>query len=207
MSKISTANSSKPIPYMPVSRNSLWHSKVQGEEVHKIQPSPANTPGTAGCICLHTAARMDGTAWATRPRSFSSRVCPNMNGSAAFCFLFLFGGGCHGKDWFFSQNKPRKIKPDNWLKIWDYLTITCLLAFDLGNIGFRWKISFVFWIFRWGLGTKPGAIFSLLIFHREPPRRGFTALLGKITLYLLIFLLLIFSELILREKNQSCEGC
>ena len=30
------------------------------------------------------------------------------------------------------------------LKIRDYLTITCLLPFVFGNIGFHWKISFVF---------------------------------------------------------------
>ena len=51
--------------------------------------------------------------------------------------------------------------------------------------------------------------FSLLIFHRAPPSRRSTALLAlpwKITLYLLIFSLLNFSELILREKNQSGEG-
>jgi hypothetical protein len=53
--------------------------------------------------------------------------------------------------------------------------------------------------------------FSLLIFHRAPPSRRSTALLAlpwKITLYLLIFSLLNFSELIssLREKNPSGEG-
>ena len=90
---------------------------------------------------------------------------------------YLFTSICFWEHWFLLENKLR------------------FLNFPVGAGGV--------------VVQKKPPKFSLLIFHRAPPSRGSTALLGlpwKITLYLLIFLLLIFSELILREKNQSGEG-
>ena len=60
-----------------------------------------------------------------------------------------------------------------------------------------------------GLVQNWGLFFRFLFFHRAPPSRRITALLalpGKLRLYLLIFSLLNFSELILRETSQSGEG-
>ena len=81
-------------------------------------------------------------------------------------------------DQFFSQNKPRKIKSQNKRLLVDYLfTSTCFWGhwFPLEN-----KLHFL--NFPVGAGgvvvQKKPPNFSLLIFHREPPRRGFTALLG-----------------------------
>ena len=78
----------------------------------------------------------------------------------------------------FSQNKPRKISLKNKRLLDDYLfTSICFWEhwFPLEN-----KLRFL--NFPVGAGgvvvQKKPPNFSLLIFHREPPRRGFTALLG-----------------------------
>ena len=66
-----------------------------------------------------------------------------------FCLKYNFKSHAPRRTDSFSKISLGKLS----LKIRDYLTITCLLPLVFGDIGFRWKISFIFWIFRWGLGA------------------------------------------------------